>query len=194
MTDMHPGGHRLILASSSPRRQHLLKELGFNFEVMVPDVTEVYPEHLSPAEIALFLAALKSDSIDLSLYPGNTLLITADTIVSIDKDILGKPSDHLEAENMLKKLSGRKHEVITAVCLRSEKKKIIFHVLSSVIFKDLTSEEITYYVGKYQPFDKAGSYGVQEWIGYIGISRIEGSFFNIMGLPVKELYEALLQF
>ena len=186
--------NRLILASESPRRQYLMKELGLNFEILIPNVREHYPENLSPEEIAIYLAELKSNEIALSRFPENTILITADTIVSIDDHILGKPKNHSEAVCMLEKLSGRKHEVITAVCLRSLTRKKTFHVISSVYFRDLSADEISYYIENFRPFDKAGGYGVQEWIGYIGIERIEGSFFNIMGLPLKELYEELLAF
>jgi septum formation protein len=124
----------------------------------------------------------------------DTIVITADTIVSIGEEILGKPRNYQEAIQMLQKLSNRKHDVITAVCLKSKTRMKVFHVLSSVSFKTLSMEEIDYYIDNFQPFDKAGGYGVQEWIGYIGISKIEGSFFNVMGLPVKELYEELLKF
>lgn len=185
---------RLILASQSPRRQFLMKGLDVDFEVLNPDVDETFPEGMSPEEIALYLAEVKADSFDPSVLEDNALLISADTIVSVGDEILGKPSDKEEARRMLKKLSGRMHEVITAVCLRSKEKKLCFHVVSSVWFKELTDEEISYYIENYQPYDKAGSYGVQEWIGYIAISRIDGSFFNIMGLPVMELYEELEKF
>jgi len=187
-------GHNLILASQSLRRQYLLKELGLDFEIVETGVREEYPAGLSPAEIALFLAGLKADSFDASRLDPKAIVITADTIVLLDNEILGKPSSYGEAVSMLQKLSGRRHEVITAVCLKSSKKKELFHVQSSVYFKELTLEEIEYYIDNFQPFDKAGGYGVQEWIGYIGIARIEGSFFNVMGLPVKELYEHLLAF
>jgi septum formation protein len=185
---------KIILASESPRRQYLLKELGLDFEILVTNVPEVYPDNLTPVEIAVYLAELKSGSVDLSGFPEETILITADTIVSIGDEILGKPGDHKEAVAMLQKLSGSMHEVITAVCLRSRNRKRTFHVLSSVYFRELTLNEIEYYIENFSPFDKAGSYGVQEWIGYVGISKIEGSYFNIMGLPVKELYEELLLF
>jgi len=184
----------LILASESPRRQYLLKELGLEFEVLVPNVRERYPDNLTPVQIAVYLAELKSNNFNISRFPENTILITADTLVSIDGEILGKPRNYQEAVCMLQKLSGRRHEVITAVCLRSQNRQRTFHVLSSVYFKELSQDEIDYYITNFHPFDKAGSYGVQEWIGYIGISKIEGSFFNIMGLPVKELYEELLLF
>jgi septum formation protein len=184
----------LILASESPRRQYLLKELGLDFEILASNISEHYPDNLTPVQIAVYLAELKSNNFDVSRFPENTILITADTIVSIDDEILGKPGNYKEAVCMLQKLSGRKHNVITAVCLRSRSRQKTFHVLSSVYFKELSMEEIDYYIGNFRPFDKAGSYGVQEWIGYIGISKIEGSFFNIMGLPVKEMYEELLLF
>jgi len=184
----------LILASESPRRHYLMKELGLEFEVLSPRVKESYPDNLTPVEIAVYLAQLKSNNFDVSRFSENTILITADTIVSINGQILGKPGNYGEAVCMLQKLSGHKHDVITAVCLKSRYRQKTFHVLSSVYFKELNLEEIDYYIENFQPFDKAGGYGVQEWIGYIGISKIEGSFFNIMGLPVKELYEELLLF
>jgi septum formation protein len=184
----------LVLASQSPRRQYLLKELGLDFEVRTTNVEETYPETLTHQEIAVFLARLKADSFDSARMNSRTLILTADTIVSIGDEILGKPGSYNEAVSMLKKLSGQKHDVITGVCLKSRKKVKTFFVISSVFFKDLSMEEIDYYIDKFQPFDKAGGYGVQEWIGYIGISKIEGSFFNVMGLPVKELYEELLSF
>ncbi len=187
-------GRHIILASQSPRRQYLLKELGFNFEIRETNVKEDYPAGLKPEEIAVFLAELKAGSFDISRLDEKAIIITADTIVSLGDEILGKPASYGEAVVMLQKLSGRKHDVITAVCLKSTKKKQVFHVLSSVYFKELTLEEIEYYIDNFQPFDKAGGYGIQEWIGYIGINKIEGSFFNVMGLPVKELYEELLKF
>lgn len=184
----------LILASQSPRRQYLLKELGLDFKVVVTHAEEVWPDGLSPAEVAVFLANLKADEFETVRIPADTIIIAADTLVVLDDEILGKPSDYDEAVSMLQKLSGRKHEVITAVCLKSRERRLVFNVRSDVYFRDLTGEEIDFYIRNFQPFDKAGGYGVQEWIGYIGISRIEGSFFNIMGLPVKELYEALITF
>ncbi len=193
---MHTRLHdfRFVLASQSPRRQYLLKDLGLDFEVIPANVDESYPEGLTPEQIAIHLAELKSNAFPSSFFTPSTIVITADTIVSIGQEILGKPSDAGDAFRMLTKLSGKRHEVITAVCLRSAEKQRLFHVKSSVYFKKLTTEEISYYIENFRPFDKAGSYGVQEWIGYIGISRIEGSYFNVMGLPVKELYEELLAF
>jgi septum formation protein len=194
MINRRLSGRHIILASQSPRRQYLLKELGLDFEIRETHVNEVYPAGLTPPEIAVYLAELKAASFDGSRLDEKAIIITADTIVSLGDEILGKPSSYGEAVAMLQKLSGRKHDVITAVCLRSTKKKHVFHVLSSVHFKELCLEEIEYYIDNFQPFDKAGGYGIQEWIGYIGINRIEGSFFNVMGLPVKELYEELLRF
>ncbi|MFZ4523442.1 MAG: Maf family nucleotide pyrophosphatase [Bacteroidales bacterium] len=194
MIDRHLTGRHIILASQSPRRQYLLKELGLDFEVLEPNVNEVYPAGLQPPEIARYLAELKAESLGEIFKDERAIVITADTIVSLGDEILGKPSDHNEAERMLQKLSGRRHEVITAVCIQSLEKRKVFHVVSSVYFKVLTSEEIGFYIDNFRPFDKAGGYGVQEWIGYIGIEKIEGSYFNVMGLPVKELYEELLKF
>jgi septum formation protein len=194
MINRRLNGRHLILASQSPRRQYLLKELGLNFEIRETYVKEEYPAGLQPEEIAVYLAELKAASFDWSGMDDKALILTADTIVSLGDEILGKPSGYGEAVKMLQKLSGRKHDVITAVCLMSTKKKLVFHVLSSVYFKELTQEEIEYYIDNFQPFDKAGGYGIQEWIGYIGINKIEGSFFNVMGLPVKELYEELVRF
>ena len=184
----------LILASASPRRQYLLKELGLDFEICTTNVKEEYPEGLDPKGIASYRAELKAASFDTGRMNSKAILIAADTIVVLGDEILGKPANHDEAVIMLKKLSGNRHEVVTAVCLKSRKRAKTFTVQSTVFFKDLSLEEIEYYIRNFQPFDKAGGYGVQEWIGYIGISKIEGSFFNIMGLPVKELYEELLVF
>jgi len=186
--------YQLILASESPRRQYLLKELGLDFEILTTNVKEEYPSELTPEQVAVHLADLKADSIDTNRLPQKSIVITADTIVSVDNEILGKPKNYREAVCMLQKLSGKKHEVVTAVCLKSKKKRINFSVTSRVTFKELSIEEIDYYIDNFQPFDKAGGYGCQEWIGYIGISKIEGSFFNIMGLPVKEVYEHLINF
>jgi septum formation protein len=185
-------GKNLILASQSPRRQYLLKELGLDFEIMPTHVNETHPPGLTPVEIAVFLAELKAASFDSSRMLENTIVIAADTLVCIEDEILGKPANYSEAVIMLQKLSGKKHTVVTAVSLKSKKKQRTFHVTSHVYFRELSMEEIDYYIGNFRPFDKAGGYGIQEWIGYIGISKIEGSYFNIMGLPVKELYEEML--
>ncbi len=185
-------GYSLILSSKSPRRQMLIKELGWDFTVETIDVEEVYPEFLNGAEVPLFLSELKASAFnDLG---ENDLLITADTIVFIDNKIIGKPVDYEDAAQILRTLSGRKHEVITGISLKSSVKQKSFHVVTEVFFKDLSEDEIHYYLNTYKPFDKAGAYGIQEWIGYIGIEKIHGSYFNVMGLPVKELYEEILAF
>lgn len=184
---------RIVLASGSPRRQYLLKELGLDFQIIPTDVREAYPEGISPLAVAIFLAEMKADSFDTSRMDDRTIIIAADTIVSLEGEILGKPGNYKEAMIMLEKLSGKQHDVVTGVCIKSRNKRNSFHAISKVYFKDLSGEEIEYYIDNFRPFDKAGGYGIQEWIGYIGISRIEGSFFNVMGLPVKEVYEELLR-
>ena len=183
----------LILSSKSPRRQQLLKELGWEFTVKVLDVEEIYPDHLIREEVPLFLAGLKASAFEDALTE-NDILITGDTVVYIDDLIIGKPVDFDDAVSTLKRLSGRKHEVITGICLKSSVKQKSFHVVTDVYFKELKDEEIRYYIEKYKPYDKAGAYGIQEWIGLIGIEKIHGSYFNVMGLPIRELYEALIAF
>ena len=186
--------HHIILASQSPRRKELLKNLGINFEVRVKDgIEETFPEHLQGSIIATYLAEQKANVYKNELKE-NELLIAADTIVYLDNEVLGKPQNRLEAQQMLAKLSGRKHEVITGVCLMQKEKFDSFCATSIVYFKELEDCEIDYYIDTYKPFDKAGSYGIQEWIGYIGIEKIEGSYFNVMGLPVQKLYEKLAEF
>ncbi|MFC2107787.1 Maf family nucleotide pyrophosphatase [Bacteroidota bacterium] len=187
-------GKKIILGSKSPRRQSLLKQLGLEFEVKSKSLEEVYPENIEKEEIAIHLAELKAKAFDKELIDKNTILITADTIVWMDGKVLGKPTDRIDAIKTLKKLSGRAHEVITGVCLISSKKKKTFYVNTKVFFSDLSEEEICYYIDTYKPYDKAGAYGIQEWIGYIGIDRIEGSFYNVVGLPVKALYDELMVF
>jgi len=183
----------IILASKSPRRQQLLKDLGFDFEIRTKEVEEVFPPDLKRENVAIFLSELKAKPF-LSDISDNDLLVTSDTIVCLKDEILGKPKDREGAITMLTKLSGVKHEVVTAVCLTSVNKQHSFAVETAVYFKPLTLQEIEFYVDNFQPFDKAGSYGIQEWIGYIGIEKIEGSYFNVMGLPVHELYKELLTF
>lgn len=185
--------YNIILASQSPRRQQLLKDLGLSFEVKKADVDEEFPPRLRREEIPVFLSEKKSDAMTGLLSDGQ-LLVTADTIVWVDNQVLNKPADHEDAVRMLKILSGKMHEVITGVTLRTAEKKHSFYVVTDVTFKELSDEEIEYYVKNYKPFDKAGAYGVQEWIGYIGIDSIHGSYYNVMGLPVKELYEELSKF
>ncbi|MCU4164805.1 Maf family nucleotide pyrophosphatase [Carboxylicivirga caseinilyticus] len=186
---------KLILASQSPRRQELVKHLDIPFEVVIKeDVEEVYPLDLKPHDVPVFLAELKAKPYedDINNYPW--ILVTADTIVLCENEILGKPTDKADAIRMLQMLSGKSHEVITGVCLSSNTRKHTFSVSTKVFFKQLTEEEITYYIDTYKPYDKAGAYGIQEWIGMVGIEKIEGSYFNVVGLPVQALYNELLKF
>ena len=185
--------YKLILASASPRRHQLLCDAGFKFDIKIKHTEENWPPDLEVQKVPQYLACLKARAFDGELLPGE-LLITADTVVCLDAEILGKPEDREEAIGMLRKLSGRKHTVITGVCLTTVNRQRSFSAYTDVYFKSLTNEEICCYVDNYKPFDKAGAYGIQEWIGYIGIERIEGSFYNVMGLPVQQLYEALKHF
>ena len=185
--------YKIILASKSPRRQHLLRELGFEFSVRIMNSDEQYPEGLSMVEIPVFLAEQKAKPLKETLKK-DELLITADTIVWHDNRVLGKPRDRKEAVDMLTSLSNREHQVVTGVCLTSRNRQKSFYSVSNVTFKQLSADEINYYIDHFKPFDKAGSYGIQEWIGYIGVTHIEGSFFNVMGLPVQELYRELMAF
>ncbi len=185
--------YHFILASKSPRRQFLLKDLGLDFEVVTRDVDESFPEHLKAEQIPLYLCEKKARAFDEELND-NTIVITADTIVWIDDHVLNKPENYEDAVRMLTLLSGRMHKVFTGVCLKSNEKMILFYVVTNVYFKKITPEEIDYYIRNFHPFDKAGAYGAQEWIGYIAVEKIEGSYFNVMGLPLKELYEELLKF
>lgn len=185
--------YKLILASGSPRRRQLMKEAGFDFEIRLKDTEEQYPDSLEVTQVPEYLAHLKAAAFQGELQE-EELLVTADTVVCLDNRILGKPHDREHAVCMLRQLSGRKHTVVTGVCLTTNRKQESFSVFTDVFFKELTEEEIVYYVDRYQPFDKAGAYGIQEWIGYIGIKRIEGSFYNVMGLPVQKLYEAINNF
>lgn len=187
----HLQTYRVILASQSPRRQELIKGLNIPFEVKTIDVEENYPDTLAGAEIPCFLSQKKAAAYALS---GNDLLITADTIVWLDGKVLGKPAGKEHAREMLQMLSGRTHEVITGVSITTAKRQKTFSVTSKVRFAQLSEEEIDFYIENYRPYDKAGAYGVQEWIGYIGVEYIEGSFYNIMGLPVQRLYAELKDF
>jgi len=184
----------IILASNSPRRKELLAGLGIDYEVRtLPDIDESFPAHLQGGEIPLYISKEKADAYKPMLKPGE-LIITADTIVWLNGEVLGKPRDREDAISMLHKLSGNTHEVFTGVTLTTTEKQRSFYAETKVTFSQLSDEEIVYYVDKYQPFDKAGSYGVQEWVGYIGVERIEGSYFNVMGLPVQRLYRELKAF
>jgi len=183
----------IILASKSPRRQELLKGLGFDFEIKTKEIEEIYPPELKREEVAQFLSELKASAFADDLKE-NELVITSDTIVCLGDEILGKPKGRVDAIEMLKKISDNKHEVITAVTLLSNEKQHTFYDVTEVYFKPLSITEIEYYVNNYKPFDKAGSYGVQEWIGYIGVKKIIGSHFNVMGFPVKRVREELMKF
>lgn len=186
--------YRVILASQSPRRKMLLEGLDIDFEIIVRNgIDESYPLDLAMTEIPEFLAKSKSNYYT-DLLSVKTILITADTIVWHRKEMLGKPRDEEDAYRLISRLSGSSHTVVTGVCLRSSSKIKVFHSVSEVAFRRLTHDEIYYYVTKYKPLDKAGAYGIQEWIGYVGIENIKGSFYNVMGLPVQMLYNELLKF
>ncbi len=186
-------GYELILASKSPRRRQLLANLGVTFKVMTLDIDESFPESMPVHDVAVFLAEKKANVFSEKIGD-NQIVITADTIVVCENKIFNKPEDASQAREMLQIFSGKKHEVITGVCLLSKSKKIVFSVKTDVWFKELSSEEIDFYIENYKPLDKAGAYGIQEWIGYTGIYRIDGSYFNVMGLPVQQLYTQLLKF
>ena len=188
---MNITAYKILLASNSPRRKELLKGLDIDFEVKVlPDIDESYPNSLPAEHVAEFVAQKKADSYINSLK-ADELLITADTVVILDGVIFGKPNNEEEAKEMLHALSGKTHRVVSGVSLASIDKQTSFSVSSDVEFSELTNQEIDYYIGRYSPFDKAGSYGVQEWIGYIGVKHINGSYYNIMGLPIQKLYGEL---
>ena len=187
--------YKLILASASPRRQQLMKDAGFTFEVRLKNVEEKYPQELHLANVPEYLSKVKASAFREELK-ADEVLITADTVVCIHDRILGKPADRKEAISMLQELSGNRHLVVTGVSVTTRTEQLSFSSRTDVFFKHLSNEEIEFYVDTYKPFDKAGAYGIQEWIGYIGIERIEGSFYNVMGLPIQKLYETLrkLQF
>lgn len=183
--------YNIILGSQSPRRQELLHGLDVNFTVNVIDgLEENYPATLQGEEIPMFLAQQKADAYRNALTP-HDMLITADTIVWLDGIVYGKPKNEADAKKMLRALSGKTHDVITGVCVTATERQEIFAAISKVTFASFSDDEINYYIEKYRPMDKAGSYGVQEWIGYIGVEHIDGSFYNVMGLPVQRLYTLL---
>ena len=183
--------YRIVLASNSPRRRELLAGLGLPFEVRVlQDIDESYPHDLPVSEVALYIAGKKADAYRSVIQP-DELIITADTVVIVGDEILGKPVDEADAIRMLRELSGRTHQVTTGVCLLTPTQERRFAVTTDVTFKTLTDEEIHYYVDHYKPFDKAGAYGIQEWIGYIGVTGLNGSYYNVMGLPVQRIYNEL---
>ena len=185
---------QLILASASPRRRQLMEDAGLKFTLAPKfECEESYPDSLPAAEVAAYLSTLKSEAYPEPLGEGD-ILVTADTTVVIDERVLGKPADRADAIEMLRAMSGRSHKVYTGVTLRSSEKMHTFAVETDVYFRTMSEEEIAYYVDNYRPYDKAGAYGIQEWIGYVAIERIEGSFYNVMGLPIQRLYTELLAF
>lgn len=182
---------KIILASNSPRRRELLAGLDLDFEVkVIKGIDESYPETLAPEKVAQYIAAKKADAYVPAIHEDD-LVITADTVVIVDNDILGKPHDESEAKAMLRRISGRSHQVVTGVCLVTKDKRREFSVSTDVTFRSLSESEIDYYVSHYRPFDKAGAYGIQEWIGYVGVTGLNGSYFNVMGLPVQRIYSEL---
>ena len=186
--------YTILLASNSPRRQELLAGLDIDFSVFVKKgIDESYPQDMEASKVAEFLAKQKAKAYQKDLIEG-VLIITADTLVIQDQHILGKPANKAEAIAMIKSLSGQSHQVITGVSLSTKEKQHSFSSRTEVIFASMSDEEIAYYVEKYQPYDKAGAYGIQEWIGYIAVEKIEGSYFNVMGLPVQQLYQELKNF
>ena len=186
--------YKIILASNSPRRKELLSGLDINYEIKtLPDIDESYPDYLKDDEVATYISKEKANAY-LDLLEDDSLLITADTIVLLDGKVYGKPIDEADAKHMLGDLSGKTHLVLTGVCITTKTKQKIFTVSSEVRFAKLDEDEIDYYVAKYKPLDKAGAYGVQEWIGYIAVEYISGSYYNIMGLPIQRLYQELKNF
>ncbi|MFY7936561.1 MAG: Maf-like protein [Flavobacterium sp.] len=185
--------HKIILASGSPRRQRFLKELDIDFEIRLKEIEEIYPDQLQAEEITNFLAKLKASAFENDLQD-NEVLITSDTIVWLENKALGKPSDASHAVKMLTEMSGKTHKVITSVCIKTTQKELVFHDETLVTFAKLTLKEIEYYLNIYKPFDKAGSYGIQEWIGLVAIEKIEGSYANVVGLPTHKLYKELMNF
>lgn len=182
--------YRIILGSNSPRRQELLKGIRVDFEVIPIDADEHLPAHIQGIEVAGYLAERKADSYKY-IITEQDLLITADTIVLYENRILGKPHNKQEATEMLHFLSGKTHQVVTGICISTINRRHIFHTVTEVKFSNLTEEEINYYIENYKPYDKAGAYGVQEWIGFIAVEHINGSYFNVMGLPIQKLYQEL---
>lgn len=185
--------YNIILASGSPRRQQFFKDLDLDFEIRLKEVEEIYSDVLKAEEITNYLAELKANEF-IGELSGNDILVTSDTIVWHENKALGKPKDYNDAFQMLQSLSGKTHEVITSVCIKTKDKTDTFHEVTKVTFNTLSNEAITYYLDNYKPFDKAGSYGIQEWIGLVAISRIDGSYANVVGLPVDKVYQHLLTF
>jgi septum formation protein len=182
--------YTLILASGSPRRQQFFKDLDLDFEIRLKDIEEIYPSGLKAVEITNFLAELKANAFSGELQP-NDILITSDTIVWHQNIALGKPKDAEDAFAMIKSLSDTTHEVITSVCFKTDKDLKLLHDITKVTFNTLSDEDILYYIKKYQPYDKAGAYGIQEWLGFMAVAKVEGSYTNVMGLPTAKVYEYL---
>jgi len=185
--------HTLILASGSPRRQQFFKDLDLDFEIRLKEIEELYPDHLKAEEITNFLAELKASAFENELKE-NEILVTSDTIVWHKNSALGKPKEYDDAFRILKSLSNDTHEVITSVCFKTTQKTTTFHEVTKVTFTALSDESIQYYLENYKPYDKAGAYGIQEWIGFIGVSKIEGSYANVMGMPTDKVFEYFLKF
>ncbi|GIZ07710.1 Maf-like protein [Flavobacterium sp. UMI-01] len=182
--------HTIILASGSPRRQQFFKDLGLDFEIRLKDIEEIFPPELKAGDITNYLAELKASAFENELKP-NEILVTSDTIVWHHNKALGKPKDKEDAFTILKSLSNATHQVITSVCFKTTIKTHIICETTQVTFNELSDEAIHYYIDKYQPYDKAGAYGIQEWIGFIGVAKIEGSYANVMGMPVDKVYKYL---
>lgn len=183
--------YKIVLCSNSPRRKELLKGLGLNFQTRIIDgIDESYDKSLPGEDIAKMISEKKAESYKATMS-SDELIITADTIVYVDGEVLGKPQNKIDAARMLKMISGKCHDVITGVCLLTSNKRISFSVKTKVSFAQITDDEISLYIENYKPYDKAGAYGIQEWIGYIGVDSIQGSYFNVMGLPVQRLYSEL---
>ena len=182
----------IILGSGSPRRQQLLKDLGLDFTIKTSNIEEVYPKYLHGSEITSFLAELKANAYEDKLNKDD-ILITADTIVRFNGKVLGKPKDENEAKQMLEELSGQAHDVISSICIKTIDKQITFSDTTYVFLKKLSSEEIDFYIKNYNPFDKAGAYGIQEWLGLVAVEKIKGSYYNVMGFPVHKFYKEMMK-
>ncbi len=182
--------YHLVLASGSPRRQQFFKDLDLNFEIRLKDIEEIYPPELKAEEITNYLAELKANAFEGELQ-ANEILITSDTIVWHNNKALGKPKDEQDAFAILKSLSNSTHEVVTSVCFKTNSETKLLHEITKVTFNELSEDAIRYYIENYKPFDKAGAYGIQEWIGFVGVSKIEGSYANVMGMPTDKVYEYL---
>lgn len=186
--------YNIVLASKSPRRQELLKGIGVDFTILTKEVDENYPQRLPAIDVAPFLSLKKAKAFEDVELPDNYMVITADTVVIVENEILGKPKDRDDAVRMMNLLSGKMHKVVTGVTVHTKEKTKTFSVISKVTFETLDNQEVDYYIDNFKPYDKAGAYGVQEWIGYIGVSNVEGSYYNVMGLPTQRLYKVLKEF